>query len=130
MALAQSTFSERLACALEKTMRKRGVRPEEMRSIEARAKWLASKLDISSQAVRKWLTDQGMPTTSRLRHVADLLGTTVDYLSSGSGPESSSSATLTADEWEVINIYRHLPRRSQAAVAPYLESLRRLALPD
>ena len=41
---------------------------------------LAEKLGVSRQAVTKWETGQSMPSTSNLFQLAEIFGTTVDFL--------------------------------------------------
>ena len=44
---------------------------------------LAKQMDVSRQAVSKWETDQSAPDAIKLIHLADILDTDIEYLTTG-----------------------------------------------
>ena len=54
---------------------------------------VAELIGVSRQAVTKWETNQSAPSTDNLFRLAELLGTTVDFLAS---PEPTEENTLAA----------------------------------
>ncbi len=54
--------------------------------------YLAERLGVSRQAVSKWETDQTSPDTQNLIALAELLGTSVEYLAMGKREETASPA--------------------------------------
>lgn len=44
---------------------------------------LAKEMDVSRQAVSKWETDQSAPDAIKLIHLADVLDTDIEYLTTG-----------------------------------------------
>ena len=71
-------------CALRKA---KGMKQEE----------LAQRLDISGQAVSKWENDQTYPDISMLPRLAEIFGTTTDYILTGE-QEQSPPVRLVPEE--------------------------------
>lgn len=82
---------------------------------------------VSGQAARKWWEGQGLPASTRMKQIADVLGVERSWLQDGEGPmrpvlgkiKSSSlrygeDMPLSYDEADLIRTYRSLtqPRKT------------------
>ena len=79
---------------------------------------LASLLGVSRQAVSKWEQGLSSPDTAKLIQLAEVLGTEVEYLATGTHPEPSSVVlnvveTVERVEEKVIvkEVIRHVRRK-------------------
>ena len=79
---------------------------------------LAKRLNVSRQAVSKWEQGQSSPDTAKLIQLAELLGTQVEYLATGTKPEPSSVVlnvveTVERVEEKVVvkEVIRHVRRK-------------------
>ena len=79
---------------------------------------LAKRLNVSRQAVSKWEQGTSSPDTERLIQLAEILGTEVEYLATGSHPEPGSVVlniveTVERVEEKVIvkEVIRHVKRK-------------------
>lgn len=79
---------------------------------------LAKRLNVSRQAVSKWEQGTSSPDTDRLIQLAEILGTEVEYLATGTHPEPGSVVlniveTVERVEEKVIvkEVIRHIPRK-------------------
>lgn len=59
---------------------------------------LAEKLDVSRQAVGKWVNDKGMPEVGKLVQISDLFGVSMDYLLKEDHEEKTGPKEKTASE--------------------------------
>lgn len=79
---------------------------------------LAKRLNVSRQAVSKWEQGVSSPDTERLIRLAEILGTEVEYLATGTHPEPGSVVlniveTVERVEEKVIvkEVIRHVRRK-------------------
>ena len=79
---------------------------------------LANLLNVSRQAVSKWEQGQSSPDTNKLIQLAEILGTEVEYLATGTHPEPGSVVlnvveTVERVEEKVIvkEVIRHVRRK-------------------
>ena len=79
---------------------------------------LAGLLSVSRQAVSKWEQGLSSPDTTKLIQLAEILGTEVEYLATGTHPEPGSVVlnvveTVERVEEKVIvkEVIRHIPRK-------------------
>ena len=79
---------------------------------------LAKRLNVSRQAVSKWEQGTSSPDTERLIQLAEILGTEVEYLATGTHPEPGSVVlniveTVERVEEKVIvkEVIRHVKRK-------------------
>lgn len=77
---------------------------------------LAKRLNVSRQAVSKWEQGVSSPDTAKLIQLAEILGTEVEYLATGTHPEPGSVVlnvveTVERVEERVVEVIRHVPRK-------------------
>ena len=79
---------------------------------------LAKRLNVSRQAVSKWEQGTSSPDTERLIQLAEILGTEVEYLATGTHPEPGSVVlniveTVERVEEKIIvkEVIRHVKRK-------------------
>ena len=79
---------------------------------------LAKRLNVSRQAVSKWEQGTSSPDTERLIQLAEILGTEVEYLATGTHPEPSSVVlniveTVERVEEKIVvkEVIRHVKRK-------------------
>ena len=79
---------------------------------------LAKRLNVSRQAVSKWEQGVSSPDTERLIQLAEILGTEVEYLATGTHPEPGSVVlniveTVERVEEKVVvkEVIRHVKRK-------------------
>ena len=77
---------------------------------------LAKKLNVSRQAVSKWEQGLSTPDTTKLIQLAELLGTEVEYLATGTHPEPSSVVLNVVETVERVEVQekivvRHVRRK-------------------
>lgn len=79
---------------------------------------LSKRLNVSRQAVSKWEQGTSSPDTERLIQLAEILGTEVEYLATGTHPEPGSVVlniveTVERVEEKVIvkEVIRHVRRK-------------------
>ena len=79
---------------------------------------LAKRLNVSRQAVSKWEQGTSSPDTDRLIQLAEILGTEVEYLATGTHPEPGSVVlniveTVERVEEKIVvkEIIRHVRRK-------------------
>ena len=79
---------------------------------------LAKRLNVSRQAVRKWEQGTSSPDTERLIQLAEILGTEVEYLATGTHPEPGSVVlniveTVERVEEKIVvkEVIRHVRRK-------------------
>ena len=77
---------------------------------------LAKRLNVSRQAVSKWEQGVSSPDTAKLIQLAEILGTEVEYLATGTHPEPGSVGlnvveTVERVEERVVEVIRHVPRK-------------------
>ena len=79
---------------------------------------LAKRLNVSRQAVSKWEQGVSSPDTERLIQLAEILGTEVEYLATGSHPEPGSVVlniveTVERVEEKIVvkEVIRHVKRK-------------------
>ena len=79
---------------------------------------LAKRLNVSRQAVSKWEQGTSSPDTERLIQLAEILGTEVEYLATGTHPEPGSVVlniveTVERVEEKIVvkEIIRHVRRK-------------------
>ena len=79
---------------------------------------LAKRLNVSRQAVSKWEQGISSPDTERLIQLAEILGTEVEYLATGTHPEPGSVVlniveTVERVEEKIVvkEVIRHVRRK-------------------
>ena len=79
---------------------------------------LAKRLNVSRQAVSKWEQGVSSPDTERLIRLAEILGTEVEYLATGTHPEPGSVVlniveTVERVEEKIVvkEVIRHVRRK-------------------
>ena len=79
---------------------------------------LAKRLNVSRQAVSKWEQGTSSPDTDRLIQLAEILGTEVEYLATGTHPEPGSVVlniveTVERVEEKIVvkEVIRHVKRK-------------------
>ncbi len=79
---------------------------------------LAKRLNVSRQAVSKWEQGISSPDTERLIQLAEILGTEVEYLATGTHPEPGSVVlniveTVERVEEKIVikEVIRHVKRK-------------------
>ena len=79
---------------------------------------LAKRLNVSRQAVSKWEQGVSSPDTERLIRLAEILGTEVEYLATGTHPEPGSVVLNIVETVErveekiaVKEVIRHVKRK-------------------
>ena len=79
---------------------------------------LAKRLNVSRQAVSKWEQGVSSPDTERLIRLAEILGTEVEYLATGTHPEPGSVVLNIVETVErveenivVKEVIRHVRRK-------------------
>lgn len=77
---------------------------------------LAKRLSVSRQAVSKWEQGQSTPDTAKLIQLAELLGTEVEFLATGTKPEPGSVVlnvveTVEREKIIVKEVIRHVRRK-------------------
>ena len=79
---------------------------------------LAKRLNVSRQAVSKWEQGVSSPDTERLIQLAEILGTEVEYLATGTHPEPGSVVlniveTVGRVEVKIVvkEVIRHVKRK-------------------
>ena len=79
---------------------------------------LAKRLEVSRQAVSKWEQGVSSPDTERLIQLAEILGTEVEYLATGTHPEPGSVVlniveTVERVEEKIVvkEVIRHVRRK-------------------
>ena len=77
---------------------------------------LASKLNVSRQAVSKWEKGQSSPDTVKLIQLAELFDVEVEYLATGIKPEPKSVVlnvveTVEKEKVVVKEVIRHIRRK-------------------
>ena len=79
---------------------------------------LAKRLEVSRQAVSKWEQGTSSPDTERLIQLAEILGTEVEYLATGTHPEPGSVVlniveTVERVEEKIVvkEVIRHVRRK-------------------
>ena len=79
---------------------------------------LSKRLNVSRQAVSKWEQGTSSPDTERLIRLAEILGTEVEYLATGTHPEPGSVVlniveTVERVEEKIVvkEIIRHVRRK-------------------
>ena len=84
---------------------------------------------VSSQAVRKWLNGEAIPSQDKLKVLAGWLEITPDWLRFGTGGSAqtvqqvSPAYRAVLSDQELVKRYRRLNRRQQQAVAEIIVSL-------
>lgn len=85
----------------------------------------ANYFGVSLSTYKKWEQGQGMLNGAQLRSIADKYGVTIDYLLQVKRvnyalvefpPDDYLTAKLTADERELVELYRQLDERRQERV--------------
>ena len=79
---------------------------------------LSKRLNVSRQAVSKWEQGTSSPDTERLIRLAEILGTEVEYLATGTHPEPGSVVlniveTVERVEEKIVvkEVIRHVKRK-------------------
>jgi len=72
---------------------------------------IATHIDRSEGAVRKWLRGESEPNVTDLRAVCELTGTSIEWLASGRGPRDTASVSAAGQE-------RSPPPSAEAAGKP------------
>jgi len=74
---------------------------------------VAELVGVSRQAVTKWEANQTAPSTENLFKLAEIFGTTVDFIltSDGPGPNSPANRYITCRRWN----RRRLPRLGETS---------------
>ena len=79
---------------------------------------LSKRLNVSRQAVSKWEQGTSSPDTERLIQLAEILGTEVEYLATGTHPEPGSVVlniveTVERVEEKIVvkEVIRHVKRK-------------------
>ena len=75
-------------------------------------KELAEKLFISQQAVAKWESDKASPNPEMVARIAELFGTTTDYLL-GREEKGPESAAVTTEDEELMEYLEELKTRPE-----------------
>lgn len=108
---------------------------------------LAGKIGVSRSAVNQWENDKTAPDREHMLLLAELFGTTYEWLATGSGEKARSSGvetvndsvagnaspsggtredqpmTLSLEEQRLISIYRRLGAVEKAAVVTMLDTM-------
>jgi len=105
------------------TIAKRIARARELQGLNQSE--LARKLDLSPQAVQNWEAGKSAPKGARIRDVAQILQTTVEYLLFGNDKTGVISATSRFPD-EISSVRESYAKYSQGAV----EVLTGTDLPD
>lgn len=74
---------------------------------------LCRAVGISDSTIRTWITRNASPSVEAAFRVAQFFGVTVEYLVTGKTPDESPGLFLSADEEEIIDIYRALDKRGK-----------------
>lgn len=62
---------------------------------------LAEKLDVSRQAVGKWVNNKGMPEVGKLIQISDMFGVSMDYLLKENNDEAADERTVSDNGYYV-----------------------------
>lgn len=79
---------------------------------------IAKKLNVSQQAVRKWLDGLSYPEMPRAVELANLLEVNVNWLLQGSGPMRGER--INPNALALVEAIVNLPQQERAHVASYL----------
>jgi len=115
---ARQAFAERFCTALDES----GYSTNQLQELQ-------ELFSVSSQAVRKWISGQSLPTSARIPKIAELLGVRRAWLQDGELPmrpmmrkvsENGASyldeETISAEEMELIVNFRSLNLKQRNAI--------------
>lgn len=91
---------------------------------------LAERLEVSRQAVGKWINDKGMPEVGKLVQISDLFGVTLDYLLKEDCAEKNAPNIVeeTADKEAAVNSGYYVSREMLEGYLSYSrQKVRRIA---
>jgi len=77
----------------------------EIRAKDTTQEWVAGKIGVPFGTFRKWMTRKTYPSIKQGIEIAQLLGTTAEYLVTGKEPEGDN---LDNTERKLIGAYRKL----------------------
>jgi len=80
----------------------------EIREKNTTQEWIAGKIGVPLSTFRKWMTRKTYPNIQEGIEIAKLLGTSSEYLVTGTEPEG-----LSNDERKMVNTYRKLSSADQ-----------------
>jgi transcriptional regulator with XRE-family HTH domain len=84
---------------------------------------LAAACDVSRSAVAQWETDRAGQLRGNITRIASALGTSIEYLLQGAGPQASA----TGDELAMLRLYRACAPEDRTFL---LRTARKLARPS
>jgi transcriptional regulator with XRE-family HTH domain len=80
----------------------------EIKAKNTTQEWIAGKIGVPLSTFRKWMTRKTYPNLKEGTEIAKLLGTSAEYLVSGTEQEN-----LNNDERKLVNTYRKLSLTDQ-----------------
>lgn len=83
---------------------------------------VARATGISNATLSDWKKGCSTPKTDKLQKIADFLGTTVEYLTTGKNP-SVPNPELSDEYIELIDLYSKLSVENQSAIMQIMKSL-------
>ena len=116
----QASFSKRLIWALEVL----GVRPSPT-IIQREYNSRSNQPPVTTHAARKWLMGEAIPTQDRITILADWLNVSPSWLRFGEDGIDGNKKTkdMTAQEWRLVEGFRLLTDKQQAAVLTMVLSI-------
>lgn len=83
---------------------------------------VARATGISNMTLSDWKRGKSEPKTKNMQKIADFLGTTVDYFTTGK--ETAPDSVQSDDYVELISLYSKLSEDSQKAIMQILRNLK------
>lgn len=83
---------------------------------------VARATGISNMTLSDWKRGKSEPKTKNMQKIADFLGTTVDYFTTGK--ETAPDSAQSDDYVELISLYSKLSEDSQKAIMQILRNLK------
>jgi len=116
----QALFSKRLIWALEVL----GVRPSPT-IVQREYNSRSNQPPVTTHAARKWLMGEAMPTQDRIQLLAEWLNVSASWLRFGEDGIDGNKKTkdMTAQEWRLVEGFRLLTDKQQAAVLTMVLSI-------
>ena len=107
----QVLFSKRLIWALEVL----GV-PNSATIVQREYNSRSNQPPVTTQAARKWLMGEAIPTQDRIQVLAKWLNVSASWLRFGEEIEDEKMSDLTPQEWRLIRGFRRLNSKQRVSV--------------
>jgi len=114
----QALFSKRLIWALDI----QGV-PHSPTIVQREYNRRSDQAPVTTHAARKWIMGEAIPTQDRIQVLAEWLNVSASWLRFGEEIGDKKSQDLTSQEWRLVQGFRLLTDKQQAAVLTMVLSI-------